>query len=59
MHISKAATPPSLPDSQQLKEQNPDQPAAAANVEYTNGSSVIALFECKHYVGQIINIDHT
>ena len=43
VHISKPATPPSLFDSQQLDEQNPDQPAAAAKVEYTNASFVIAM----------------
>ena len=59
VHISKAATPPSLPDSEQLDKQNPGKPAAAANVEYTNGSFVNALFEGKHYVGQIIDIDDT
>ena len=59
VHISKAATPPSLPDSQQLDKQNPGQPAAAASVEYTDGSFVNALFEGKHYVGQIIDIDDT
>ena len=53
----KAATPPSLPE--QLDKQNPGQPAAAANVEYTNGNFVNALFEGKHYVGQIIDIDDT
>ena len=57
VHISKAATPPSLPDSEQLDKQNPGKPAAAANVEYTNGSFVNALFEGIHYVGQIIDID--
>ena len=56
VHISMAATPPSLPDSQQLDKQNPGQPAAAANVEYTNGSFINALFEGKHYVGQLIDI---
>ena len=45
VHISMAATPPSLPDSQQLDKQNPGQPAAAANVEYTNGSFINALLE--------------
>ena len=57
VHISKAATPPSLPE--QLDKQNPGQPAAAANVEYTNGSFVNALFEGKYCVGQIIDIDDT